>query len=286
MKIQKMRPKSHLFYGILCAVVYLGNRRWAVAEKHLDMNKEIKKAERRGKRKGFLKRIAAFFTGILVGMLLLTGIHAYMHGKSVVDTVKSFFVLEESAEGHDLTLRKVRFFGYKAADFEEAILGDSEELAKLEVYSREVSDVATLTQTGLGNIEAFSKYQYITYNGKATYTVDLGKLTKDNIIVNTKEKSVTIKVPRPVLEPINIPSENIEFGEVERKSIFAFGDIKLTPEEQAKVETEAKKKMEEKLKEDNILETADRFAKLTVWEMYSPIIKGVGKDCSLEVEFR
>jgi hypothetical protein len=44
--------------------------------------------------------------------------------------------------------------------------------------------------------------------------------------------------------------------------------------------------MEEKLKEDNVLETADRFAKLAVWEMYSPIIKGVGKDCSLEVEFR
>ena len=280
-----MRPKSHLFYGILCAVVYLENRRWAVAEKHLDMNKEIKKAERRGKRKGFLKRIAAFFTGILVGMLLLTGIHAYMHGKSVVDTVKSFFVLEESAEGHDLTLRKVRFFGYKAADFEEAILGDSEELAKLEVYSREVSDVATLTQTGLGNIEAFSKYQYITYNGKATYTVDLGKLTKDNIIVNTEEKSVTIKVPRPVLEPINIPSENIEFGEVERKSIFAFGDIKLVPEDQAKVETEAKKKMEEKLAADKVEDEAANAAEHVIWELFQPMVSRVSPSYTLTVEF-
>ena len=256
-----------------------------MAEKHLDMNKEIKKAERRGKRKGFLKRIAAFFTGILVGMLLLTGIHAYMHGKSIADTVKSFFVLEESAESHDLTLKKVRFFGYKAADFEEAILGDSKELKKLEVYSQEVSDMATLIQTGLGNISAFSKYQYITYNGTATYTVDLSKLTKEKVIVNNEDKTVTIKVPGPKLEPINIPSENIEFGEVERKSIFAFGDIKLTPEEQAKVETEAKKKMEEKLEADKVESDAARAAEHVIWELFQPMVSGVSPSYTLNIEF-
>ena len=44
--------------------------------------------------------------------------------------------------------------------------------------------------------------------------------------------------------------------------------------------------MEEKLDDVKILETADRFAILSVWEMYSPIVKGVAKDYSLEVEFR
>ena len=44
--------------------------------------------------------------------------------------------------------------------------------------------------------------------------------------------------------------------------------------------------MEEKLKSDNVQATADRFAVLTVWELYSPIIKGVAKDYSLEVVFR
>ena len=257
-----------------------------MAEKHLDMSKEIKKAEKRGKRKGFLRRITAFFTGILVGMALLTGIHAYLHGKSIVDTAKSFFVLEESAENHDLTLRKFRFFGYKAADFEEAVIGDSQELKKLEVYSQEVSDVAMLTQTGLGNISAFSKYQYITYNGKATYTVDLGKLTREDVIVNNEEKSVTIKVPKPVLEPINIPSENIEFGEVERMSIFAFGDIKLTPEEQAKVETEAKKQMEAKLETDKTADEAMHAAEHVIWELFQPMISGVSPSYKLNIEFK
>ena len=43
---------------------------------------------------------------------------------------------------------------------------------------------------------------------------------------------------------------------------------------------------EEKLALDNVLQTADRFAKLSVWEIYSPIIKSVAKDYTLEVVFR
>jgi hypothetical protein len=34
------------------------------------------------------------------------------------------------------------------------------------------------------------------------------------------------------------------------------------------------------------MKTAERFAILSVWEMYSPIVKGVAKDYSLEVEVR
>ena len=53
-----------------------------------------------------------------------------------------------------------------------------------------------------------------------------------------------------------------------------------------KVQAGARQKMQDKLDSDNVLEIADRFAKLSVWEMYSPIIKGVAKDYSLEVEFK
>ena len=42
----------------------------------------------------------------------------------------------------------------------------------------------------------------------------------------------------------------------------------------------------EKLDEQKTIETADRFAKLVVWEMFSPIVKSIGKDVSLEVEFQ
>ena len=251
-----------------------------------DMQKLIKKAERRGSRKGFLKRILAFFLGILCGILILTGVSAYRHGKSVAYTFKSFFRTEEGVEGHDLTLKNFKFFGYKVADFEDAILGDEEELKKLEVYSRDVSDVVTLTQAGLGKIEAFTKYQYITFNGKAVYTVDLSKLKKGDISLDDDAKTVTIKVPKPELEPINIPSEDIEFGEVERKTIFAFGDIKVTPEEQAKVETEAKNKMLEKLEKENVAAEAEKAADHAIWEIFQPMVSGVSGKYKLIIDFQ
>ena len=255
-------------------------------EREKEFKHALKKAERKGRRKGWLARIRTFFIGILCGMLILTLFTSYMHGLKIKDTFKALFTTETAVEDRDLTLINHRIFGYKASVFQEAILGQEQELKKLEVYSREVSDEATLIQTGLGNIEAFSKYQYITFNGTAVYTVDLSKLAKEDIIVDTEAKSVTIKAPAPELEPINIPSENIEFSEVERKSIFAFGDIKLTPEEQAKVETEAKNKMVEKLEAENVIEDAKLAAEHVLWDLFQPMVQSVSPSYSLKIEFK
>ena len=250
-----------------------------------DMKHELKKAERRGRRKVWFARIRTFIVGIIVGMLLLTTFTAYMHGLAVKDAFKALFTTETAVEDHDLTLINHRIFGYKVADFAEAVLGDEEQLKKLEVYSREVSDVATLTQAGLFKIKAFSKYQLITYNGKAIYTVDLSGLTADDITLDEETKTVTMKVPAPVLEPINIPSESIQFGDVEKEA-FAFGNIKLTPEQQAEVETQAKERMLQKLEEENVIEDARMAAEHSIWEIFQPMISNLSSKYTLKVEFR
>ena len=250
-----------------------------------EMEQALKKAERRGRRKGWLARIRTFFVGIIAGMLILTLFTAYMHGLKVKDTFKALFTTETAVEDRDLTLINHRIFGYKAADFAEAVLGDEEQLKKLEVYSREVSDVATLTQAGLFKIKAFSKYQVITYNGKAVYTVDLSGLTADDITLDEETKTVTMKVPEPQLEPINIPSENIQFGEVEKEA-FAFGNIKLTPEQQAEVETQAKERMLAKLDEEKTVEDAKLAAQHSIWEIFQPMISNLSSKYTLKVEFR
>ena len=158
-------------------------------------------------------------------------------------------------------------------------------MKKLEVMRQEVSDVSTVTETGLFNWSVLTKTMLITYNGTATYTVDLSKLRNSDIIFDEEEKMITIKIPHAVLEPINIPEDKIQFGDT-NKGLLAFGDLKLTPEQAATIQAGAREKMIQKLKDDNVQETADRFAILCVWEMYSPIVKGVAKDYSLEVVFR
>ena len=49
---------------------------------------------------------------------------------------------------------------------------------------------------------------------------------------------------------------------------------------------QARKKMEAKLKDANVMQEAERFAKLSVWEIYQPIVNGVSPECTLEVEFK
>ncbi len=44
--------------------------------------------------------------------------------------------------------------------------------------------------------------------------------------------------------------------------------------------------MTEKLEEENTADEAERFAKLSVWEIYQPIINTVTKGYSLEIDIK
>ena len=246
--------------------------------------KKVEKAASKGASKGGVKNLllSVLPTLIVIGLLaylIVPKIEALHNG------LKGFFKFDEPVAGHDQTIDNHGIFGYTAADFEEAILGDSEKLKKLEVYSQEVSDAVTVTDTGFLNWGVFTKMKLITFNGTAVYTVDLSQLRKSDISFNEEEKIITLKIPHPKQEPLNIPEDQIKFGDT-TNGLLAFGDIKMTPEQHSQIQSEARQKMQEKLDSSNAMDNADRFAVLSVWEMYSPIVKGVAKDYSLEVVFK
>ena len=70
------------------------------------------------------------------------------------------------------------------------------------------------------------------------------------------------------------------------KGWLAFGDIKLTQEQQKAFEEEACKKLEEKLSEEERFKEADRFAKLSAYETYQPIVKAVSPAYKVVIEFK
>ncbi len=246
--------------------------------------KKVEDAARRGAGKGRIPQMLTSLipTLIVIGLLayfVLPKINAFNAG------MESIFHVEDPAESHDLVVEDNGILGYTAADFEDAILGDQSKLKKLEVMSQKVSDVSTITEAGFLNWGIFSKNQLITYNGTAIYTVDLSQLKASDIVFDEEQKIITVKIPHAAQEEINIPENEIQFGDT-HGGLLAFGDLKMTPEQAAQVQAGARGKMEQKLAEDHVQETADRFAKLAVWELYSPIVKGVARDYSLEVEFR
>ena len=241
---------------------------------------KVEKAAKKGASKAGIKNVLLS----LLPILLAIGLLAYFMVPKI-NAVANIFKVEEDVEGHDLTLENFGIFGYKAVDFQEAVLGDSSKLKKLEVYKQEVSDATTTTEAGLFKLSVFSKNQVITYKGTAIYTVDLSEMKDSDIVLDEENKVVTIYIPHAVQEEINILEKDISYSDVE-KGLLAIGDIKMTPQQLSEIQAGARKKMQEKLDEQKVLETADRFAKLSVWELYSPIIKGVSKNYSLEVEFK
>ena len=246
--------------------------------------KKVEKAAEKGASKGGKSSSLLSFA---LTLILVFGAIFFIDQKfdAIGDSFKQFLGFDVAVENHDLTLDNNSFLGYTAADFEEAVLGDSSKLKKLEVFEQKISDVANLTDTGLFNWKVFTKVQLITYHGTVVYTVDLGVLKSGDITLNEEEKIVTIAIPHASQEEININEKDIQFGDTS-KGLLAFGDISVTPEQMKMVQEEARNKMQIKIDEEKLIETADRFTKLAVWEIYSPIVKGVASNYSLEVIFK
>ena len=258
--------------------------------------KDVEQAARAGaaagaKRSGgFRSRLRLpWFRIVLVLLVVAAALGAFFGVKGLIERGathrgEGIFDVEEDVEGKDVTLDNKGFLGYTAADFAEVILGDTTHPKRLEVYTVRVSEVTTLTDAGLANLVIFSKVQYITFHGTATYTMDLGAINEYCIVVDNDTQTVTLYVPHALLNAINIPAEEIEFSDVER-GFLAFGDIKLTPEDQAALEAAAQQEMERKLAADKVQLDADRFAKLAAWEIYQPLVSKVAPGYTLDIQF-
>ncbi len=252
-----------------------------------ELIKCVEKAAAKGARRGSLRFgvLSVIIVPIaVIGCIFLVKSSIEKKWNSFAQDFKEQFTFADPADSHDLVIENKGVLGYTAADFADAVLGDTSKLKKVEVYEARISDAVTLIDTGLANLSIFTKTQVITYNGTAIYTVDLSLLSKDDIEIDEDNKTVIMHIPHAVCGTINTPSNEMEFEDLER-GWLAFGEIKLTQEESAKVEDEARLRMEKKLDELNEQEKADRFSKMTFWEMYQPIISSVSPEYKLEIVF-
>lgn len=249
-----------------------------------ELLKKVEKAAEKGVKKGGIKNalISALPVLIVIGLLAYLFIPKFT---TINKRFNSIFGFDEAVSDHDLTLNNYKIFGYTAADFEEAVLGEAKQQKKLIVYSQNMSDVATLVNTGLFKWKVFTKSQMMTYYGQVDYTVDLTKISKNDLSYDDADHIITIRIPHAVQEEINIPEDKIQFADPE-KGLLAIGELKVSPEDMYAVQAEARAKMQQKLDDDKVLETADRFAKLSITELFTPIIKDVAPICSLRVEFK
>ena len=185
-------------------------------------------------------------------------------------------------EEHDLTLENNGIFGYTATDFEDVILGQATRQKLLIVDEQEVTVTSITTNAGLFNWSVFSKAQSETIYGTGEYTIDLTEITKDDIEFDEENYTITIHVPYPELHNVIFDPSKTKISDTE-KGLLAFGEIKLTNEQRQEYEVKAIEQLKERLGEDDYYEKAARFAKLSAYEVYQPLVSSVSPAYKVEI---
>ncbi len=171
-------------------------------------------------------------------------------------------------------------------DFAEVIVGTQEETRKLIVSTQQAIVSIELTDSLIKKLDYdfLKKTQKVSYTGTGYFIVDLDNLTKDNIIQDKQNKTVTIQIGHAYLETIEIDPNKIIIDEV-KEGLLARGDIELTVKDYNSIEKELRNQLEAKFKTAENGQNADAIALRMVKEVYEPIVKAIDSNYTLYVEF-
>lgn len=218
---------------------------------------------------------------VLVAAIALTLLWGLVNGKHVFKDTYSDGIEQVDLDTIYLQGSKVE------ADFSEVIIGTQEETRKLIVSTQEATVSTELTSELIRQLDFdfLKKTQKVSYTGKGYFVVDLDNLTKENIVQDKQEKTVTIKIDHAYLQAIEIDPEKIIIDEV-KEGLLARGDIKLTVKDYNAIEKELRNRMEEKFNTAENGQKADAIALQMVKEVYEPVIRAIDSSYELYVEFK
>lgn len=218
---------------------------------------------------------------VLAAAIALTLLWGLVNGKHVFKDTYSDGIEQVDLDTIYLQESKVE------VDFSEVIIGTQEETRKLIVSTQEATVSAELTSELIRQLDFdfLKKTQKVSYTGKGYFVVDLDNLTKENIVQDKQEKTVTIKIDHAYLQAIEIDPEKIIIDEV-KEGLLARGDIKLTVKDYNAIEKELRNRMEEKFNTAENGQKADAIALQMVKEVYEPVIRAIDSSYELYVEFQ
>ena len=172
-------------------------------------------------------------------------------------------------------------------DFSEVIIGKHKETRKLIVSTQEATVSTELTDRLIKQLDFdfLKKTQNVSYTGTSYFVVDLDNLTKDNIIDDKENKTLTIQIDHAYLQAIEIDPNMIIIDEV-KEGLLARGDIKLTVNDYHAIEKELRNRLDTEFNTIENGQKADANALQMVKDVYEPIIKAIDSSYDLKVEFK
>lgn len=184
-----------------------------------------------------------------------------------VETIKDF-----DREGNGAVAVEQQKVPYVVeVDFTPVLLEESQLEKKLIIMTQKASASVIAKKPGLWSIPAFKQTQAIIFHGEGTFYVDLSSMSRDNFVIDNKKRSICIHIPKPLLSVTLLPDET-EFFEPSN-GVLRFGEMEITGETMTTLQTEGIARITEALDADTaIWETARRYAKLSVKEIYEPLV--------------
>ena len=172
-------------------------------------------------------------------------------------------------------------------DFSEVIIGKHEETRKLIVSTQEGTVSTELTDRLIKKLDFnfLKKTQNVSYNGTGYFVVDLDNLTKDCIIQDKQNKTLTIQIDHAYLQAIEIDPNKIIIDEV-KEGLLARGDIELSVQDYNTIEKELRDRLEAKFNTSANGQKANKIALQMVKEVYEPIIKAIDPSYEVHIEFK
>lgn len=185
---------------------------------------------------------------------------------------------------HDMVCEDNGFFGYTAVDFGPVIMGKASELSDLIVFERTMHQKETFINEGILNVSYLEKKQTVKYNGDSVWTVDLEKLSDNDIKVDNEKKMVSVEVPFPEVK-IKLDVTKTKLGKVEKNKLVP-GNIKITPEAHKEMENRALTDMYAKVATSGDAQKAQNAAVKKIEKLFDPVIGSVAKGYTVNVTFK
>ena len=172
-------------------------------------------------------------------------------------------------------------------DFYDVIIGKQEEVRKLIVSTQETTVSMQLTDRLIEILDVgfLKKTQKVSYKGNGYFVVDLDGMTRNDIVLDKNNKTITILIDHAYLQAIEIDPEKIIIDEV-KEGLLSWGDIKLSVKDYNSIEKELKNRMVAEFNTARNAQMADDNALRMVKEIYEPVVKAVDAGYEVRVEFK
>lgn len=190
--------------------------------------------------------------------------------------------LPAASSGIDLTPDPT--LGWNAVDFQNAVLGQTREQSELAVMEQDVT-VDTAVTSALANLDVFRKTKTIHSSGTGVYTTDLAGVDSGCVTVDAEAGTVTVAVPNTTLRYVTVDLDKTTFEETQH-ALLAFGDLKLTAEQQQALSGSIEDAMRQKLDTPELLRRADEAAVKKLTALFQPVVSGVSDRFTVVIVFR